>query len=358
MKTSVEKGLASRSSTMVATQELTSEGEEGWTVVSSKRTLQNLRKIKNSTNQKCKKSTDQTSAEVHNESKSSSANDSVKSASSKESWSSIVKRALKMDVPRVSIRICSKTTSKTQESSENEVQFIKTVKSKINKDMEENLPVISPPKIIMVRPQRKEKSSVHSFFHDDESMTTQINQEPNDIISIKSTEDYKNTNFGQNETDPDQANCKENKRVYEAAFSATSPTEITKIDKDKKTKTTSTRPPDTITVHFYEQQKNLKDHKNQEQAMYEVNHHQHTIINQAKYIHKNDMIDECQHNIENIDDVNYTEIIGKELPTLHNVLKKFLIENFHKVQQSSQPQEWGNFSKNRGDEIKRPTQGK
>ena len=116
MKTSIEKGLASHSSVMVAPQELTSECKEGWTVVPSKRTLQKLRKLKNSTNRKCKKSTDHTSAEVHNESTISSANNSVKSASSKESRSSIVKRTLKMDVPRVSIEICSKTTSKTQES--------------------------------------------------------------------------------------------------------------------------------------------------------------------------------------------------------------------------------------------------
>ena len=356
MKTSVEKGLASHSSIMVAPQELTSECEDGWTVVSSKRTLRKLRKMKKSTNQKCKESTDKTSAEVHIKSKSSSANDSVKSTSSKESWSSIVKRALKMDVPRVSIEICSKTTSKTQESSENEVQFIKTVKPGTNKHMEENQPAISPPKIIMV-PQGKAKSSVQSFFHDDESMSTQTNQEPDDINSIKSTEDYESTNSGHIETNPDRANCKENKRVYETAFSATSPTEITKIDKDKKTKTTSTGPPDTVTVHFYEQQKNLKDHKNQEQAMYEVNHHHHTIINQAKFIHKNDMIDECRHNIENIDDTNYTEFIKKELPILHNVLnpisKKFLIDNFHEFQQGSEPQEWGDFSKNRGNEIKR-----
>ena len=58
--------------------------------------------------------------------------------------------------------------------------------------MEENLLVISPPKIIML-PQSQEKSSVHSFFHDDESMTTQTNQETNDVISVKSTEDHEST---------------------------------------------------------------------------------------------------------------------------------------------------------------------
>ena len=96
METSVVKGLASHSSIMIAPQELTSECEEGWTVVSSKRTLQKLRKIKKSTNKKYK-STDHTSAEEQKEPKISSANNSVKSASSRESWSS-VERALKMDM--------------------------------------------------------------------------------------------------------------------------------------------------------------------------------------------------------------------------------------------------------------------
>ena len=45
MKTSVEKGLASHSSIMVAPQELSGDNEEGWAVVSSKRTLRRLRKI-------------------------------------------------------------------------------------------------------------------------------------------------------------------------------------------------------------------------------------------------------------------------------------------------------------------------
>ena len=55
MKTNIEKGLASHSSIMVFPQELTDECEEELTVVSSKRTLQKLRKMKNSTNKKYKK---------------------------------------------------------------------------------------------------------------------------------------------------------------------------------------------------------------------------------------------------------------------------------------------------------------
>ncbi len=83
---------------------------------------------------------------------------------------------------------------------------------------------------------------------------------------------------------------------FETAFSATCPTKIIKIDRDKKTRTTSTRPQYTI-VRFYKQQKNLKDHKNQEQAMYDVKHHHQIIIDHARFINKNDMIDECCKNI-------------------------------------------------------------
>ena len=197
MKTNAEKGLASHSSNMVAPQELASECEEGWTVVSSKRTLRKIRKLRKlrSNSIKSSKSTDHSSSEEIQEPKFSSANDSVKSASSGESWSSIVKRALKMDVPKVSLSIHSTPSTKSKESSSNEVQYIKTVKAKVNENMKKNPQVTSPPKVIMI-PQDKENSSEHSFFHDEESMTTLSNHEQKDIISIKSTEEIESTKSG------------------------------------------------------------------------------------------------------------------------------------------------------------------
>ena len=62
--------------------------------------------------------------------------------------------------------------------------------------MVENQPVVSAPKVIIV-PQDPEKSSTHSFFHDDESMSTQTNQESSDIILIKSMENHESTISGQ-----------------------------------------------------------------------------------------------------------------------------------------------------------------
>ena len=185
MKTNVEKGLASHSSNMVAPQELASECEEGWTVVSSKRTLRKIRKLRKlrSNSTKSLKSTDYSSDEENQEPKISSANASVKSTSSGESWSSIVKRALKMDVPKVSLSIHSTPSTKSKESSNNEVQYIKTVTAKINEDAKKNSQVTSPPKVIMV-PQDKENSSEHSFFHDEESMTTLSNHKHKEIISV------------------------------------------------------------------------------------------------------------------------------------------------------------------------------
>ena len=57
-----------------------------------------------------------------------------------------------------------------------------------------------------------------------------------------------------------------------------------KIHKEKRTRFNTTRAPETVTAHFYKQQKNLKEHKDQEQAMYDVNVHHKTIIECARFI--------------------------------------------------------------------------
>ena len=119
MKTAAETGLASHSSNMVAPRDFNRETEEGWTVVTSKRTLLKIRKAKKNIKKNYK----------NNEKVASSDDVSMETTPSNEStWSSIVKRSLKMDVPRVSIEIASTSSaSKQSNESENEVQYLKTV---------------------------------------------------------------------------------------------------------------------------------------------------------------------------------------------------------------------------------------
>ena len=107
MKPSVEKGLASHSSILVAPHEFSHgcEDGDGWIQVSSKESLH-----KN----KISKDISFFSAE-NNQDKISSATDSNKSDSSRSSWASILKISLKMDVPRVSTDIAS-TSSNSKNS--------------------------------------------------------------------------------------------------------------------------------------------------------------------------------------------------------------------------------------------------
>ena len=126
MKPSVETGLASHSPIMVAPREFArgSEDGDGWIEVSSKK---NLRKQKKFLKKKPSKDISFFSAE-NNQDEVSSASDSNKSDTSGSSWASILKRSLKMDVPRVSIDIASTSTdSKNSEDLKNEVKYLKTV---------------------------------------------------------------------------------------------------------------------------------------------------------------------------------------------------------------------------------------
>ena len=90
--TEVEKGLASHSSNMVAPRDFHRETEQGWTVVTSKKTLRKFKKNKKNIdkNHKNKKNT---ASSVTNTVKSTSSND--------QSWASIVKKTLKMSIPKV-----------------------------------------------------------------------------------------------------------------------------------------------------------------------------------------------------------------------------------------------------------------
>ena len=103
--------------TMVAPRELTGDNEEGWTVVSSKRTLKYWERSPRKKKQKSVGSISITSDEEVIQA--SSENGSVKSRDSSTSWSSIVKRYMKMNIPRINIDITSTTSSKTFEESTN-----------------------------------------------------------------------------------------------------------------------------------------------------------------------------------------------------------------------------------------------
>ena len=88
-----------------------------------------------------------------------------------------------------------------------------------------------------------------------------------------------------------------------------SPTEINDIDKDKKIKKVSTRPPDTVRTSSTDQQKNLKEHKGQEQTMSNINIYHKTILDYTKHSHKNDAIDNCRYNHNNMVGEDFTDTI-------------------------------------------------
>ena len=67
-------------------------------------------------------------------------NDSVHSSNSGTSWSSIIKRLLKINAPKISIEVGITTTNKISEDLSNEIQFTKTIKTKID---EEAIPLTS-----------------------------------------------------------------------------------------------------------------------------------------------------------------------------------------------------------------------
>ena len=111
MKPSVEKGLASHSSIMVAPLEIACgcEDGDGWIKISSKKSLHKEKKIHKN---KASKDISFFSAE-NNQDEVSSTTDSNKSDTSGSSWASILKGPLKIDVPRVSIDIASNSNDST-----------------------------------------------------------------------------------------------------------------------------------------------------------------------------------------------------------------------------------------------------
>ena len=138
---------------------------------------------------------------------------------------------------------------------------------------------------------------------------------------------------------------------HETASSATCPIVVYDIDKDKKIKKVSTRPHDTVRTSSTDHQKNLKEHKAQEQTMQEVNLLHKTILDYTNHSHKNEAIDHCRYNHHNMIDEDFTNVIKRDLPIFHNALNpistKHLIQEIRKMTLNKQFPAWEEFGKNR-----------
>ena len=195
---------------MVAPQELSGDKEEGWTVVSSKRTLRRLRKISKKNSQTSVGSTSNTSnSEVI---QASSDNGSIKSGESSTSWASIVKRSMKMNIPKINIDITSVTSSKSSDESTNEVKFIKTTKNTSSTDVTNDVPIVSPPKIINV-PYSDMNKKPRSLFFDDETTIDDQDNNNKDLVQNEETQSTEFVPTEQKESEPDRETPKEKKRI-------------------------------------------------------------------------------------------------------------------------------------------------
>ena len=81
-----------------------------------------------------------------------------------------------------------------------------------------------------------------------------------------------------------------------------------------------------------EQQKCIQKFLDQEQTIWEVQNHHKPILDYAKFITKNDFIDTCCNNEQNMVKINYSRIIKRDLPRLHHtqypISRKQLIQEF------------------------------
>ena len=200
----------SRNYIIVAPQELSGDNEEGWTVVSSKITLRRLKKISKKQITRSVGSTSSTSDQEVIQA--SSDNRSIKSGDSSTSWSSIVKRSMKMNIPKVNIDITSITSSKSSNKSTNEEKFIKSIKNPSGTKTTSEVPIVSPPRIINVS-YSKVKGTPKSLFHDN-GIT--IEDQDNNNKEFVQNEETQSTEFvpsEQNESEPDRETQKEKKRI-------------------------------------------------------------------------------------------------------------------------------------------------
>ena len=267
-----------------------------------------------------------------------------------------MKKSLKIGVPKVSIDIAStSSTSKQSTNSKNEVHYLKTTRTCGVKVDKQPSKAKVPPEIITV-PDSDEASITKLDFSEDES-TPSKKVCASSTVQQKQLKNNEGSMFsGLNQNHQEKVSYLDNKRRHETAFSATSPIEINDIDKNKKIKKVSTRPPDTVKTSSIDHQKNLKEHKTQEDIMHEVSIHHKTIMDYANHSHKNDAIDHCRYNHQNMIDEDYTGIIKRELPKLHNALnpipKKHIIQELRKITLNTRPQGWEEFGKIRSRELR------
>ena len=131
---------------------------------------------------------------------------------------------------------------------------------------------------------------------------------------------------------------------------------ITVPDSDEASITESEYSEDTLNTSSIYHQKNLNEYKTQEDIMHEVNIYHKTILDYANHSHKNDEIDNCRYNHHNMIDEDYTGIIKRELPRLHNALnpisKKHIIQELWKMTLNTLPQGWEEFRKTRSREFR------
>ena len=89
--------------------------------------------------------------------------------------------------------------------------------------------------------------------------------------------------------------------------------------------------------------------------MNNINMYHKIILDYAKHSYKNDAIDNCRYNHNNMVGEDFTDTIKRDLPVLHNALnpisKMHLIHKLQKLTIHAQIQGWEEFGKNRRKEL-------
>ena len=222
----------------------------------------------------------------------------------------------------------------------------------------------NPPEEVVIQPKEISQSPIINISDNEdlssiETLFITSKDEPNQDLPVSNSIEHKNEMIPRTrhfKKHPERENKIEKKREHELAFSATCPEEIMKVKKSKRSKSNKNKPRNKVSSS-QEQQKCIQKYLDQEQTMWEVQNHHKTILDYAKFITKNDFIDTCRNNEQNMVNINYSRIIKRELPRLHctqyPISRKLLIQEFQEKVYELSPPEWGEYSKNRGDELKR-----
>ena len=319
MSTNKEHRLASHSSNMVAPREFTTEDNNEWTVVQSKRALRKLRKEKKNKTYKASNKNKTTKSFFHDSSSDSSF--TMSTAKSGTSWSDILKRALKMD---------------------------RTEKN----DPNYGTPTVPPRNIITNIKIEDDISSVGSSVSDqDDQIKNNNNTSPINIIITKNTKKNKSSK----KTVPSSTE----KRQYETAFSASqSQSKLSKVSgpKHKKKYKTNPTPDSVIQPHTDEAQDQLHRHKIHEEIV--DNHYEYhkNIKDQEQHQETYLINQEQRENKHNMSPNDYGDYIKKYLPIFRTVQypvsKRLISYELQELNKETNP-DWGDFSLNRKHELRR-----